>query len=68
MEVTGPRLAQSKPIIVKIIQPKDDALSGLADVFVNAIGITGAIVLAALVLGAVFAAVMYVVRSRRPLQ
>jgi len=61
-------LVQSKPsspIIVKIVQPnaKSD-LEGLSDVLLGSIGLTGLITLAALVLGAVLAGVMFWVRSR----
>jgi hypothetical protein len=55
-----------KPIIVSI--PKDppkSELSGLADVLLGSLGLTGVIVIAAVVLGAVMAAVMFWVRSRQ---
>jgi hypothetical protein len=50
---------------VKIVQPnaKSD-LEGLSDVLLGSIGLTGLITLAALVLGAVLAGVMFWVRSR----
>ena len=56
---------QSKPIIVTIPQepPKSD-LAGLADVLLGSLGLTGVIVLAAVVMGAVMAGVMFWVRSR----
>jgi hypothetical protein len=56
----------SKPIIVSI--PKDppkSELSGLADVLLGSLGLTGVIVIAAVLLGAVMAAVMFWVRSRQ---
>jgi hypothetical protein len=56
---------QSKPIIVTI--PKDppkSELSGLADVLLGSLGLTGIIVIAALLLGALMAAIMFWVRSR----
>lgn len=56
---------QSKPIIVKIIPPEAKSeLSGLADVLLGSLGLTGVIVIAAVVLGAALAAVMFWVRSR----
>ena len=56
---------QAKPIIVTIQQtpPKSD-LAGLADVLLGSLGLTGAIVIAAVVMGALMAGVMYWVRSR----
>ena len=61
-------LAQSqadKPVIVKIIPPEQKSeLSGLADVLLGSLGLTGVIVLAAVLLGALMAAVMFWVRSR----
>ena len=54
------------PVIVKIIsQPKDESgLSQLADVLIGSIGLTGAIVLGAMLLGAVMAALMFLWRRR----
>ena len=61
-------LAQSlpnKPIIVRIPQdPPKSELSGLADVLLGSLGLTGVIVVAAVLLGAVMAGVMFWVRSR----
>jgi hypothetical protein len=55
----------SKPIIVKIIPPEQKSeLSGLADVLLGSLGLTGAIVVAAVLLGGVMAAIMFWVRSR----
>jgi hypothetical protein len=55
----------SAPIIVKIIPPEQKSeLSGLADVLLGSLGLTGVIVVAAVVLGAVMAGVMFWVRSR----
>jgi ABC-type phosphate transport system permease subunit len=54
-----------KPIIVRIPQdPPKSELSGLADVLLGSLGLTGVIVLAAVVLGALMAGVMFWVRSR----
>jgi hypothetical protein len=55
-----------KPIIVKIPQePAKSELSGLADVLLGSLGLTGVIVLAAVLLGVLMAAVMFWVRSRQ---
>jgi hypothetical protein len=55
----------SSPIIVKIIPPEQKSeLSGLADVLLGSLGLTGIIVIAAVLLGAVMAGVMFWVRSR----
>ena len=54
-----------KPIIVRIPQdPPKSELSGLADVLLGSLGLTGVIALAAVLLGAVMAGVMFWVRSR----
>ena len=56
---------QSKPIIVRIPQdPPTSELSGLADVLLGSLGLTGVIVLAAVALGALMAGIMFWVRSR----
>ena len=54
-----------KPIIVSIPpdKPKSE-LSGLADVLLGSLGLTGVIVIAAVLLGAVMAGVMFWMRSR----
>jgi hypothetical protein len=54
------------PIIVRIYEPPGDpsGLSGLADVLIGSLGLTGAIVLAALVLGLAFGGVVFWFRSR----
>jgi ABC-type phosphate transport system permease subunit len=55
----------SKPIIVRIPQdPPKSELSGLADVLLGSLGLTGVIAVAAVLLGAVMAGVMFWVRSR----
>jgi hypothetical protein len=58
-------LAQQAPIVVRLAPKKDP--TGLAEVLLGALGLTGVLVLGALVLGAAFAALLYVIRSRRPL-
>ena len=57
----------SSPIIVKLIEPPHNELSGLADVLIGSIGLTGALTLMALVFGIVFGGILFFVRSRRPL-
>jgi hypothetical protein len=55
----------SSPIIVKIVEPKAKSdLEGLSDVLLGSLGLTGLITLAALLLGAALAGVMFWVRSR----
>lgn len=57
---------QSNPIIVTITEPAAKSeLSGLADVLLGSLGLTGVILLAAVVLGAALAGVMFWVRSRQ---
>ena len=58
--------AQQNPIIVKIVEPPHDP-TGLADVLIGSLGLTAAIVLAALLMGALFAGVLFWMRSRNPL-
>jgi hypothetical protein len=57
------RLQPKDPIIVKIIEPPSD-VSGLADVLLGALGITGVLVLAAVLLGVALAGIMFFIRSR----
>jgi len=56
-------LQPSPPVIVRIVEPKK---SGLSEVLIGALGLTGVLVLAAVVLGIVVAGVMFLIRSRRP--
>jgi len=51
----------SNPVIVRIIPPKEDSIS---DVLVGALGVTGVMVVIALVAAVVFAGVLFWVRSR----
>jgi hypothetical protein len=63
-----PTLAQSQPsqpIIVKIIPPEQQSeLSGLADVLIGSLGLTGVILVLAVLFGALLAGLMFWVRSR----
>jgi hypothetical protein len=52
------------PVIVKIIEPPKDP-TGLADVLVGALGLTGVLGLAAISIGLVIGAVIFWMRSRR---
>jgi hypothetical protein len=54
---------QTSPIIVKLVEPKKDP-TGLADVLIGALGLTGAITVVAVALGVVTAAIIFWVRSR----
>ena len=55
------------PIIVKIVEEPHDP-TGLAAVLIGALGLTAAILVAALTLGLIVGGVMYLLRSRQPLQ
>ena len=52
-----------QPIIVKIVELPSDP-TGLADVLIGALGLTGVIAVMAVLLGLVMGAVMFWVRSR----
>jgi len=54
----------SEPVIVKIVELPHDP-TGLADVLVGALGLSGVISLAAVLLGLATGAVMFWLRSRR---
>jgi hypothetical protein len=58
-------IEQQKPIVVKLMETPHDP-TGLADVLIGSLGLTGAIVLLALVTGAIFAGVLFWYRSRTP--
>lgn len=58
-----PSLSAQEPIIVKIVELPSDP-TGLADVLIGALGLTGVIVLIAVVLGFVMGAVLFWFRSR----
>mgnify|MGYP001310869843 CR=1 FL=1 len=53
------------PIIVKIVEPKKEP-TGLADVLIGALGLTGVMVLGAVIAAAIFAALLFWFRSRQP--
>ena len=54
---------QSKPIIVKIMPPEGDP-TGLADVLIGALGLTGVLVLLAVIAAVVFGGALFWFRSR----
>jgi len=56
---------QQTPIIVRIAPDRDP--TGLGGVLLRALGLTGALVAAALLAGGLFALVLYLIRSRTPL-
>lgn len=55
------------PIIVRLVEPPHDP-TGIAHVLIQAIGFTGFVVLVAVVLGLAIGAVLFWVRSRKPLE
>jgi hypothetical protein len=54
-------LQPSSPIIARIVEPKQESLY---DVLYGALGLTGILALASVVMAVVFAAVLFWVRSR----
>ena len=58
-------LAQQTPIIVRLTPTRDP--TGIAGVLVSALGLTGVLIVAAIVAGALVAGILFLVRSRRPL-
>jgi hypothetical protein len=64
---TSAQRADPPPIIVKIVEPNNDPI-GLADVVIGALGLSGALAVCAILLGVVLAGVLFLVRSRHPLQ
>jgi hypothetical protein len=51
------------PIVVRIVEPKSE-LQGLSDVLLGSLGLAGVIMLAAVLLAAIFAGVLFFVRMR----
>jgi hypothetical protein len=56
---------QNQPVIVKIVEPHTDP-TGLADVLIGSLGLTGVLVLIAVIAAAIFGAVLFWMRSRKP--
>jgi hypothetical protein len=59
--------SDQKPIVVKIIEPPNKELSGLSDVLLGSLGLTGVLVLGALVAALIFGSVLFWIRSRQGL-
>ena len=59
----SPFFQQQPPIIVKLIEKPHDP-TGLADVIVRSLGVTGALTVVAVLLGLMLGAVMIWIRSR----
>ena len=57
-------LIQSQPVIVKVVEPAVESTS-IADIIVGALGLTGAMLLAALVLGAALGGLMIAFKKLR---
>ena len=57
-------MTQQNPVIVKIIEPPYDP-TGLADVLVGVLGLSGVLGLGAILIGIGIGGLMYWVRSRR---
>jgi hypothetical protein len=55
----------SSPILVRVVGPESDSLT-LGDVLLNALGLTGAIVVAALIAGLVLGGLFILYRRRNP--
>ena len=60
-------LLQQQPVIVRIYSPPTDTngLTDLTNILVGSLGLTGALLVVGLVLGAVAGGVLFWVRSRR---
>lgn len=58
-------LAQQAPIIVRLAPTRDP--TGIAGVLLAAFGLTGVLALGALVAGALVAGLLFLLRSRKPL-
>jgi len=56
----------SSPVIVKSVEPDKKDPTGLADVLIGALGLTGVMVLLAIIAAAIFGAILFWVRSRKP--
>jgi hypothetical protein len=56
----------NSPVIVKIVEPDKKDPTGLADVLIGALGLTGVMVLLAIIAAAIFGAILFWVRSRKP--
>jgi hypothetical protein len=52
------------PIVIKIIEPPENPMEGLRDVLLSALGITGVLLLGAVVLGLLLGSLMFWLRRR----
>jgi ABC-type phosphate transport system permease subunit len=52
------------PVTVRIIAPPEDPTGGLGDVLLGSLGLTGVMVLIAVAAGALFAGILFYIRSR----
>ena len=59
--------AQSQPIIVKLVDPKTPA-TGVADILIGALGLSGVLFVIAIMFGVLVAGVLFLIRSRHPLR
>lgn len=62
-----PAPQQPAPIIVKIVETPHDP-TGLSDVLLGALGLSGVLLLMALLAGVGVGVILYLTRSRRPLR
>jgi hypothetical protein len=58
---------QPEPIMIDIVEPPESPVAGLADVLIGALGVTGVILVIAILVGAVLAGLMFWLRSGNPL-
>lgn len=54
----------SEPVVVKIVEPEQSELTGLANVLLGSLGLTGVLVLLSILAAFVFAGVLFWLRSR----
>ncbi len=54
----------TKPLVVKIVDSPNSDLKGLSDVLLGSLGLTGMLVLGALLAALIFGSVLFWVRSR----
>jgi hypothetical protein len=52
------------PIIVDISKPPESELRGLADILIGSLGLTGLLLLGSILAAAVFAGILFWIRSR----
>ena len=52
------------PVTVRLIEPPYDPTGGLADVLLSSLGLTGVLLLISVAAGAIFAGILFYIRSR----